>query len=823
MTLLDRFRAQPRQRHADPVIRLAFVEEIPVDERELLAEMAREDPDVRVRRAATAKLMDPTALATIASSDADDSVREQARSMLRDIALDAFEGVGEADSLAAVDALTDARTLATIAKTALRENVAVRALGRVEEARALGSVARHAALEPVRLAALAALQDRAELVQVALNSEFKDTAVAAVDRLPDREDLEAVAQKGKNKSGIKRARAILREMDERQAAEAAQEEAERAERVRVEREERIQELEAERRAEQQERQRVEEEEQRRVSEAGAEAAARDRAAAEAAQRDAEEAAARARAEADEQRIRREQEAEERSRREAEMREADMRVRREALAKLQQLALRIEQLTSKPDLTLKAGERALRDLRAALGAIPPMPSRADYEAISGRLKAGQSALTPKVQEQRDALEWRRFANVTIQEQLCARMEALATVDDPEAIARDVRQLQEQWRAASDVPRTQAEALWQRFKAAHDIAWAKCETHFAAQIEARAANLEKKRALCERAEALADSTNWIQTAEAIKALQAEWKTVGPVSRGQEKATWERFRSACDRFFTRRQSDLADRKKVWAENQAKKDALCQRAEALAESTDWEAAAAEIRRLQNEWKTVGPVRKNRSEALWQRFRGACDAFFSRYATRHDTARAERVAAREAICAELEALTSPDAASDLIDKVRDIRRRWQQEISTRAIDREHAQALEDRFRTAFAAILGAHPTPFVGTDLDPETNRAKMEALVRRVEDLAGSAGPGGGNARTDQALSPANRLAAMLKEALAANTIGGRVDEGSRQRAAADEVRQAQSAWARIGPVPESTRRELAGRFDRACRRVIGANQKK
>src|SRR5207247_3092367 len=106
-------------------------------------------------------------------------------------------------------------------------------------------------------------------------------------------------------------------------------------------------------------------------------------------------------------------------------------------------------------------------------------------------------------------------------------------------------------------------------------------------------------CERAEALADSTRWIQTAEEIKALQAEWKNVGPVSRGQEKATWERFRVACDRFFKRRHEDLAQRKVVWVENFAKKEALCVKAEALADSTDWEPAAAEIKRLQAEWKT--------------------------------------------------------------------------------------------------------------------------------------------------------------------------------------------------------------------------------
>src|SRR6185295_6721735 len=157
--------------------------------------------------------------------------------------------------------------------------------------------------------------------------------------------------------------------------------------------------------------------------------------------------------------------------------------------------------------------------------------------------------------------------------------------------------------------------------------------------------------ERAEVLSGSTNWIQTADEIKKLQAEWKTIGPVSRGQEKAIWERFRAACDKFFTRRHADLAERKTMWAENLAKKEALCVQVEALRDSTDWDSAAAEIKKLQAEWKTIGPVKKTRSEAMWQRFRGACAEFFARSAQRHDIARGERLAAREAIVAELEGL----------------------------------------------------------------------------------------------------------------------------------------------------------------------------
>ena len=830
MAILDRFRAQPRQKHADPAVRLGFVADVPIDERDLLFEIAREDADVRVRRAATSKLMDPAALAQIAGGDADESVRAAALAMLRDIALDAFEGVTEEESLAAVDSLTDARTLGAVAKTALREAVAARALDRVRDVRVLGSIARHAPLEPIRLAALSRLTDRAELLNVALNSEFKDTAVAAVDALgppSDRETLDQIAARARNKGASKRARGVLREIDERAAAAAAALAAEAAaaaaEDAAVVEAAAITDSPVEEQLE----------EAADVAVEQAEAAEARVLADERARREAEEA------EASAERRRLQHEADERARREAAERRAaaeakDAATRRDALGRLQQLIVRLEPLAARADLTLKAGERGLRDLRAALADIPPLPSRRDYEEVVQRLNAVQTALAPKVLELREAAEWRQFANLGLQEQLCVRMEALRAVENPEEAATAVRALQEQWREVADVPRAQGEALWRRFKTAHDEVWKRCEAHFAEQARARGENLAKKTALCERAEALAESTNWIQTAEAIKALQNEWKTIGLVTRGQEKAVWERFRTACDRFFTRRHADLSDRKRVWAENLAKKEALCARVEALADSTEWETSAATIRQLQTEWKTIGPVKKTRSDAIWQRFRAAGDAFFARYAQRHEIARGERVVAREAICTEMEDVVSRESLVDsreslvdspesivdspapegLLDTVRQLRRRWEQEISARGVDRERAAALDLRFAAAFDAVLTRWPAAFAHTDLDPDANRKRLEALVKKMEDLAAATGPAG--AKADEALSPTNRMAAMLKEALAANTIGGKVDDGARLRAAAEEVRQAQASWSRVGPVAENLRRPLQDRFQRAIRRI-------
>ncbi len=504
-------------------------------------------------------------------------------------------------------------------------------------------------------------------------------------------------------------------------------------------------------------------------------------------------------------------------------EAKARARREAIGRLRHLAGRVEPLVAREDLSVKAAERALRDLRSALAGLPSPGS--DLDEILPRLTEAQAALAPRVQELREATEWRQWANVGIQERLCAQMEALAAVDDPEVIARTVRELQQQWRAAADVPRARADALWRRFKAAHDVVWPRCEAHFAAEAEIRAANLARKIELCEKVEALADSTNWIQTADAIKALQTEWKTIGPVTRGREKAIWDRFRSSCDRFFTRRHADLAERKKTWAENFARKEALCIRAEAFAESTDWETAAAEARRLQAEWKTIGPVKKSRSEAIWQRFRTACDRFFTRYASRHDTARAERIAAREAICAEMEALAPADQAAaeapaDLVASVRAIRQRWTQEIASRGVDPDTARQLDERLHRAVNGLVTRWPAVFAGTDLDPDTNRKRMEQLVQKVEQLLHSL-TGPALAAAGRAVSPTERLAAMLKEALAANTIGGKVDDESRWRAAADEVRQAKAAWARFGVVSDEMRRPLQQRFNQACARILAKGE--
>jgi hypothetical protein len=520
-------------------------------------------------------------------------------------------------------------------------------------------------------------------------------------------------------------------------------------------------------------------------------------------------------------------AEEKVRQRAEERKAAAeRLLRQQVQRVEQLIERASKRAEAEDLTLREADRISRDLKIAVETPPLDLPRAEQQALIDRLRVAHGALSPKLHELREMDEWKRFANAAVQEELIARAEALRakypfdkpdqelTTEQLEDAAKELHLIQERWKQAADAPRAQAQALWHRYRQAADPVQARVREFYALRAEERNKHLALKIALIERAEALADSTDWIKTAEEFKKLQSEWQAIGAVPRQDSRATWKRFRDACDRFFTRRNADLAQRKEVWSANLARKEALCTRAEELCKSMNWESAAAEMRRMQSEWKTIGPVRRNKSEVIWQRFRTSADTFFDRYKRRDQIELEAKQADREALVAEIETLaeTAPDAdPASVLEQVRSLRTRWNQ--STPVV-RQGADPLSGRFMTAVERLITGAPAAFRGTELDVEANRQRMEKLIARVEGFL-----------TDSA-APANSseaLATMLREALASNTIGGRAGEESKWKGMAEDVRAAQSSWSRLGPVPGDAGRELAERFHKACNRFFDQFRRK
>jgi uncharacterized protein DUF349 len=517
----------------------------------------------------------------------------------------------------------------------------------------------------------------------------------------------------------------------------------------------------------------------------------------------------------------------RSAQEAEAREERARQRRETAELQRENARRLQTLCERADRLLQSGapelkkaRPVLREIRSALDDMPPLPSRRVHHSLVERLKSIQGALAPTVKDLREADDWRRWANANVQEDLCARAEALGAIDDPVEAARSANDLMERWKTASTATPDRAQELWQRFKAARDAILARLETH-------RALQASKKTGLAEQAEALvapfaaeadppqgAPAADWARTAEILKRLQEEWKSLGSAGRTQDKALWERLRSSCDLFFKRRAQDLGRRKEEWAKNLERKEALAVRAESLVESTDWTGSAAELKRLQADWKKVGSVRRNRADAIWSRFHSACNHFFERYKRRDQIDAEARVAAREVILRDLEALApgstaeAPAEAPSVLDSLRALLARWQ---GCGPLPPEQSAPLEARLDAGVRRLVETHPEAVKGSDLDLESNRRAMEDLCARVERLLPSSAPRGA-----PALSPAARLAMEWREAMASNTIGGKAAEEARWRAAAEEAKKAQIARRKIGYLPEAARRSLEERFERACREI-------
>jgi hypothetical protein len=829
-TLIDRFRGRPDWQHSDPTVRAEAVLRLPASDHELILALAREDEDARVRRAAVKRIDEVALLVEIAGSDADAGVREEAAARVAHAALHAHD---EAAAQAAIAGLTDPRQLASVAKGAQHAAAREAAIRALADPKVLASVVREAQDPRARLQALGRIEDAATLQALAQNLEQKALAVAAVDRLSDTAALAAVAAKARVPAAARRARARLEtgepalpptattalpvdDESERRAYEEARMALERELQAAREREaaaRSAQEAEAQSQADQAAQARrdtlaglVAEAEALAAQElAPARAAfpaleARWREAAKGA--DAGElgsrfdeiaASLRARAES----ARAEIAAQERSHVEA----------------LQALAERADALVAADThASLRDTDHALREIKDALERPGHFKTRRERDQLLARLESARKKLYPLLQQLREDADWKRWANVSVQEELALRAEKLRDEPNLDRAAAALRELERSWRQAKEAPKDRGEALWTRYKSARDEVRAKVDAHLAKQAEEHAANLLRKEALCEKAEALADSSDWVKTAETLRALQAEWKASGPVAHAVSQRIWERFRKPCDRFFTRFQEHREERGREWEQNLEKKEALCEKAEALAASTAWDEAAAGIKQLQAEWRTIGPVKKSRADAVWQRFRAACDLFFDRYKNRDAHAREAARQAREGICAELESILPADAPpgeppADLVARVQAAQTAWRQ---AGGLPQEEMAALDARFLKARDRLLEVFPRAFEGTELDPEANRKRAEKLVARVEALLAELQP----AKASEAQS-AMDLAARLRDALASNTIGGREAVEQRWQSTANELEAAQTAWKRLGPLAGAEGRALAERFEGACRR--------
>jgi len=382
-----------------------------------------------------------------------------------------------------------------------------------------------------------------------------------------------------------------------------------------------------------------------------------------------------------------------------------------------------------------------------------------------------------------------------------------------VAKELKRIQEEWKRFGTAPRDQSQALWERFRKVRDDLRDRCDAYFSD-------NLKKKEAICEAVEALADSTQWKETAEAIKQIQADWKRIGPVPQNKSEALWNRFRKPCDRFFEARNEHFGRLKQEREENARKKAELCEKVEALADSTDWDRVTEEIKQVQADWKRIGPVHHNESEALWNRFRQACDQFFDRRKRRGELDLEEKLQRADFICVELESLVSslgsPDAPRpDTVGQK--IKESWTEWSHIGSFPPAQAEPLNQRFRKAWELIVATYPESLDGTELDPRTTRKKREKLCARLERLVDTYADATGDPFS-------GNLAEKLKHALAASTFGGSAAPRRRKdwRAAMEEAERVKANWERLGPIIGEVDQSLADRFHKAYSSFLGLRRR-
>jgi hypothetical protein len=491
------------------------------------------------------------------------------------------------------------------------------------------------------------------------------------------------------------------------------------------------------------------------------------------------------------------------RQEAEKRRATL--EQENLARLESLCTRLLEMTTSEAFKLSAGRRELQAAEAALGDLGPLPASEHRAAWTERLAEARDQLLRRVAHEEHTEEWRRWANVGAQEELIARVEALLESNDLAEGTRQLGQLQEEWARVATATADKSQALWDRFRTARNELRKRCDAYLAS-------NLERKRALCAQVAGIGDATDWNETSELIRRLQTEWKAIGPVPARHATGLWREFREPCDRFFARRKEHFDRLDEERQENAKTKTALCEQAEALADSTDWDATATAMKQLQTEWKRSGPPPRAQADALWQRFRTACDRFFDRRAQREELAREEGLLRARAICDELEALAlslSGEEAPEAERIGQQIDQAWGTWLRLDLATLDDTASLRDRLRTACERIASVRPDSFRGTRLDPETTRARRQKLCARLEALLEP------DDDAPRALSP-QEMALALRERLAANTIGSGTITETRPRDVEREVARISARWANLGPALDSDARALVERFERTRARA-------
>ena len=254
-----------------------------------------------------------------------------------------------------------------------------------------------------------------------------------------------------------------------------------------------------------------------------------------------------------------------------------------------------------------------------------------DEIWARFKAASTTVNRRHQQHFEALKEVEQHNLDQKTVICEIIEAidykeLTNFASWESKTQEVIALQNKWKTIGFAPQKMNVKIFERFRKACDEFFRKKGDFFKSLKEGMNENLEKKRALCEKAEALKDSTDWKATADELTKLQKEWKTIGPVAKKYSDAVWKRFISACDYFFEQKNKATSSQRSVEQENLEQKKAIIEKLNAIDDQMDTEEATQLVRDLMKEWNGIGHVPFKEKDRIYKQYHSQVDKLFERF-----------------------------------------------------------------------------------------------------------------------------------------------------------------------------------------------------
>ena len=264
-------------------------------------------------------------------------------------------------------------------------------------------------------------------------------------------------------------------------------------------------------------------------------------------------------------------------------------------------------------------------------------------------------------------------------ICEEAEKLADEPDIVAAFRKLQKLHQDYRETGPVSKESREEIWNRFKTASTVINKRHQEHFENLKEKEKENLDQKTVICELLEAiefdkLTTFQSWNEKTQEVLALQKKWKDIGFAPAKHNQKIFERFRAACDAFFSKKGEFFKQAKTGMTANLEKKTALCEQAEALKDSTDWKATGDKMAELQKQWREIGPVQKKYTNSIWKRFIGACDYFYEQRDKNTSSKKHEEntnLAAKKEILSKLKAFDAANLTDDDIQAIQQLVDEW--------------------------------------------------------------------------------------------------------------------------------------------------------